>query len=348
MSRLHGYTAAALMVCAVSVPQLRAEPHDATLAVVMTNDPDTNQIQVYDTSTRALVQTLSTHGKGGASGNARGVKQLNGDLFAAVNNGSNSVAVYRRNGRGLAFDRLVTTTSAPVSIDFANDHMYVAGVTTVDSFQIRGNQVTWLDGTTSLQLAGGATPPVGSTAQVGALTSKRLLVTLKADPDPGTVDLVALHDGAIAGSAPVPIAAPAASLTPFGFSVYRDGSAVITLAHSNQDGLFRDGAFTSVIAAGQNAPCWTTRYGKYVFTANAASGTVSRVVGTGEHVFVDSAIAATIATGGPADLDASNGVLGVIDHSDGQSHLTLFTINAFGELAALGTPVTLGVANANG
>jgi hypothetical protein len=38
----------------------------------------------------------------------------------------------------------------------------------------------------------------------------------------------------------------------------------------------------------------------------------------------------------------------VIDHVAGQSHLSLWTYNKFGELAPSGTPITLGVANANG
>ena len=49
---------------------------------------------------------------------------------------------------------------------------------------------------------------------------------------------------------PTAVSAPDGTLTPFGFSVYPDGTAVITLAHSNQDGLFRDGAFAAVIEAG--------------------------------------------------------------------------------------------------
>ena len=110
-----------------------------------------------------------------------------------------------------------------------------------------------MDGTTWLELAGGGVPPVGSTAQVGVINERRLLVTLKTDPDPGTVDIVSAprwrrdrrgaHGRVRAGS----------TLTPFGFSVYPDGTAVITLAHSSQDGLFRNGAFTSVIDAGQTA-----------------------------------------------------------------------------------------------
>jgi hypothetical protein len=234
-------------------------------------------------------------------------------------------------------------------VDFGNDHMYVAGATTVDSFALRGNTVDWLDGTSGLELAGGGAPPSGSTAQVGVINGKQLLVTLKADPDPGTVDLVSLDNGRVTGAAPTSVSAPQGTLTPFGFAVYRDGTAVITLAHSSQDGLFRNGAFTSVVDAGQAADCWATRVGKYVFTANTGSKTISRLIGTGSHVFVDTQVAAAIATGGaPADIDADAGVLGVIDHGAGQSHLSLFSYNEFGELTAQGTPITVGVADANG
>ena len=280
----------------------------------------------------------------------RGVSgSTDGALVAAVNNGSNTVAVFRRDGDRLAFDKVVSTTSAPLSVDFGNGHMYVAGATTIDSFVLRGNSVEWLDGTSGLELAGGGVPPGGSTAQVGVINDRQLLVTLKADPDPGTVDLVTLDRGRVTGAAPTAVSAPQGSLAPFGFAVYRDGTAVITLAHSNQDGLFRNGAFASVVDAGQAADCWMTRVGKYVFTANTGSKTISRLVGTGSHVFVDSPVAATIATGGaPADIDADAGVLGVIDHGAGQSHLSLFTYNAFGELTAQGAPITVGVADANG
>jgi hypothetical protein len=340
----------ALLLLFAATSSLRADQREHTLVVTMTNDPVANQIKVYDGETHVLLQTLSTHGKGGAAGNARGVKQLDGDLVAAVNNGSNSVALFRRDGLGLRFERVVSTTSAPVSVDFGNDHMYVAGATTIDSFAMHRTSVQWLDGTAGLALAGGPTPPVGSTAQVGVIDERQVIVTLKADPDPGTVDVVALRNGAIIGTAPTAVSAPSGSLAPFGFSVYRDGSALITLAHSAQDGLFRNGAFASVAgSAGQLGPCWTTRVGKYVFTANTASGTISRLIGTGSHVFVDDAVAAMVTTGGnPLDIDADAGVLALIDHGAGQSHLSLFTYNRFGELTASGTPITVGVANANG
>src|SRR5262245_769532 len=340
----------AAVVCfavAAGAARIHASGHDRTLVVTMTNDPERNQIKVYDADRRVLLQTLSTHGKGGVGGNARGVKQLDGTLLAVVNNGSNTVALFRRDGDRMRFDKVVSTSSAPVSVDFGNEHLYVAGATTVDSFVLHEDSVGWLDGTVDLTLAGGGLPPVGSTAQVGVTTERQLLVTLKTDPEPGTVDIVSLDRGGLTGT-PTAGSAPPGTLTPFGFATYRDGTALITLAHSNHDALFRDGSFASVVAAGQAASCWMTRVGKYVFVANTGSRTISRLVGTGSHVFVDTTIAANVPTGSPADIDAAAGVLGVIDHADGQSHLSLFSFNQFGELTATGAPITVGVADANG
>jgi hypothetical protein len=343
------FGAASLLMLAAHGVTVTADQRGPTLVVTMTNDATSNAVQVYDAATHALLQTLPTQGQGGVGGNARGVKQYTGELVAAVNNGSGTVAVYRRQSDGLKFEKVVTTSSAPVSVDFGNGHMYVAGATTVDSFVINGGDVGALDGTASLQLAGGGLPPDGSTAQVGVLDDRHLLVTLKTDPDPGTVDIVALEGGAVSGAIPTAVSAPAGTLTPFGFSVYPDGTALITLAHSNQDGLFRNGAFTAVIAADQAAPCWSTRVGKYVFTANTGSKTISRLIATGNNIFVDALVAANVTAGGnPSDIDADRGVLGVLDRAAGQSHLSLFTYNAFGELTASGTPITLGVPGANG
>ena len=349
MSKFRYLCSAAVALAFVAGPSaLHAEHRDRTLVVTMTNDSIDNRITVYDADTHALLQTLSTHGQGGAGGNARGVKQHDGDLVAAVNNGSNNVALFKRVGDILRFDKVVSTTSPPVSVDFGNDHMYVAGTTTVDSFAMQHDSVQWLDGTTDLELAGGGAPPNGSTAQVGVINGKQLLVTLKTDPDPGTLDIVALHDGRVTGAVPTAISAPQGTLAPFGFAVYRDGTALITLAHSNQVGLFRDGAFASVVDAGQAADCWMTAVGKYAFTANTGSRTLSRLIGSGSNVFVDSLVAAHIAGGAPADIDADAGFLGVIDHGAGQSHLSLFRYNTFGELTTDGTPITVGVPDANG
>jgi hypothetical protein len=234
-----------------------------------------------------------------------------------------------------------------VSVDFGNGHMYVAGATTVDSFVLHDNNVAWRDGTTWLEVAGGGPPPDGSTAQVAVLGRRQLLVTLKA-PAPGTVDVVPLDDGAVTGAAPMAVPAPDGSQTPFGFDVYRDGTAVITLANSNQNALFRDGAFVSAATAGQQAPCWAVTVGKYVFVTNTGSRSITRLVGTGRNVFVDAAVAARTPGGGPTDSDADDGIVGVMDHGGGDSHLSFFSYNEFGELAPHGGPIATGLPNANG
>jgi hypothetical protein len=46
------------------------------------------------------------------------------------------------------------------------------------------------------------------TAQVGVISDEQRLVTLKADTDPGTVDVIALDHGRIAGSAATAVSAP--------------------------------------------------------------------------------------------------------------------------------------------
>src|SRR4029079_16341123 len=112
---------------------------------------------------------------------------------------------------------------------------------------------------------------------------------------------------AVTGTLSQVVSAPAGTLTPFGFAVYPDATAVITLAHSNHDGLFRNGSFVAVIAAGQAAPCWIARAGKYAFTANTGSKTITRLVATGNNVFVDALVAASVTAGGaPSDIDAEN------------------------------------------
>jgi hypothetical protein len=292
------------------------------------------------------LQTLSTNGKGGVTGNNRGVRQYQDQLFAAVNYGSGTVAVFQRAGDQLTFEQTVVTTSPPVSLEFANGHMYVAGDTTVDSFILQGSHIGGLDGTARLVLAGGGVPIGGDTAQVAAAGGNTLLVSIKTDPIPGTMDVVPLNSNGAVSGMPVGVSAPPGTLTPFGFSVYPDGSAVVTLAHSNQFGLFRNNSFIDVVAAGQMADCWTTRVGKYVFAVNTGSHTISRVLGTGSNIFVDSAVATTITTGAPTDADSTGGYFGVIDHTTGAgaaSHLTLFTYDELGELSPIGSALNLGV-----
>ena len=74
-------SAAALLAFTAGVANAQAGHQPVTLAVTMTNDPASNEIKVYDVGTHALLQTLPTFGKGGVGGNARGVRQFDGEVF---------------------------------------------------------------------------------------------------------------------------------------------------------------------------------------------------------------------------------------------------------------------------
>ena len=334
---------------AITISLLAQNAVAQELVVTMTNDPGANAIQVYDGESHALLHTLSTHGKGGVAGNSRGLRQFENRLLAAVNNGSGSVALFTRIGRDLVYQRSVTASSAPVSAAFGNGHLYVAGATTVDSFAMFGDLVLERDGTATLALAEGTVPPAGSTAQVGALPGQ-VLVTLKSDPSPGTVDVISLDShGAISGKAKA-VAAPTRSLTPFGFETLDGETAFITLAHSGQVGLFRDGEWVDVINSGDQAgPCWTTTVGEYILIVNAGSQTVSREISTGQNIFIDAAVAASVTTGGtPTDTDENDGKMAVLDHTSSAAHLSFFDVDALGNLTADGLPIDLQAPAANG
>ena len=79
MSRLPViFAVSSLFMLGAQGVSVKAESHGATLAITMTNDSVSNAIQVYDTATRALLQTLPTQGQGGVGGNARGIRQCGG------------------------------------------------------------------------------------------------------------------------------------------------------------------------------------------------------------------------------------------------------------------------------
>jgi hypothetical protein len=222
--------------------------------------------------------------------------------------------------------------------------MYVAGYTTVDSFLLDNFEK---DGTAFLLLADGSSPAPGNTAQV-SVADNNLIITLKTDPTPGTVDVIRLRkDGSVSHSVKA-IAAPPNTLTPFGFHVAEDGTALITLAHSNNIGLFKNNAFVDVISISQNAPCWSTGIGKYIFSINTSSKTITRYLTSGQQIFVDAIVAASITSGNPTDADQNSGYLVVLVHSATTSYLNFFQVDNFGDLTSNENSIDIEDINANG
>jgi len=213
------FTLSVLLIGASATVNAASNPN---VLVVTTSNTAQNQLLVYDTSDN-LVQTLSARGQGGVSGNSGGVA-AHGNVVAAVNFGSKSVAVFERADKGLQFAQLISTASSPVSVAFGHDHLYILGTTKVESHRLYGSYVIGNpDGVAPLLLAD------GSAAQVGVLTNQ-VIITEKNNVIE-TVNL--LEDGSVSGIASLVQNIPQNVNAPFGL-VTRGNNAYVTIAHADE------------------------------------------------------------------------------------------------------------------
>jgi hypothetical protein len=334
-------TASVLSVCVLLLgasSTIRADRDDRTVIVTSSNAA-ANQLLVFDTE-GALIQTVSTQGQGGVGGNAGGIATL-GSTVAVVNFGSQSVTIFDRGPQGFRVGQLVPTLSSPVSVAFGHDHLYVLGTTTVESHRLHESAVDpGADGVVAL-LRGD-----GSSAQVGVV-GDQLVISEKS----GVIEVVDLREGAVVGS-PAGVDIPVGSDTPFGL-VTRGSNGYVTIAHSDEISLIKNGRLVALAATGsgfpngpgQQAPCWITLVGPYLFTSDSPSHTISRLIASGGRILLDVPIAAHT-TGAPIDIVADGDLLAVIeDNGHGQSHLTQFRIDDNDNLVQVVTSAIAASAN---
>lgn len=318
--------------------RIQAEPADRALVVTSSN-AQVNQLLVYD-RTGMLIEAVATQGQGGVSNNAGGIAAQNGTV-AVVNFGSQSVSILDLGDAGFSVRAVVSTVSRPVSVAFGKDHLYVLGTTTVESHRIEGSTIDAnVDGVATLARAD------GSSAQVGVV-GNQLVISEKS----GAIEVVDLQEGAVAGTA-AEVAIPAGSDTPFGL-VTRGSNGYVTIAHSDEIALIKEGQLIALAATGsdfpngpgQQAPCWITLVGPYLFTSNSPSHTISRLAATGNSIVLDAPVVAGT-SGAPIDITAQGNLLAVVEINGGdQSHLTQFSIGADGGLTPTATTAISGSAN---
>jgi hypothetical protein len=305
---------------------------EKTLVVTASNATQ-NQLLVY-TADGKLVQTISTHGQGGASGNAGGI-EVKDDLLAVVNFGSRSVSLFKRGDEGFYLKELVYTASSPLSVAFGHDHLYVLGTTTIESHRMFGSDASYgPDGVATLLKAD------GSSAQVGVLP-KHLVITEKSN----TIETVGLtDDGAVTGLPKLAMNIPTNVNAPFGL-VTRGNDAYVTIAHANEISLVRKGDVLTVTGSGtQMAPCWVALEGPFLFSSNSPSMTISRYAVYGQKIVQDAAVVATL-NGDPTDIAYADKMIAVIDGSGTVTHLSIFTVDEDGNLTLVKANTITGAAN---
>jgi hypothetical protein len=324
------------------VPILHADRgDDETVVVTSSNLATANALLVYNDN-GALVQTVATQGKGGVGGNAGGIATRDG-VVAVVNFGSQSVSLLTRGGRGFAVRQVLSTISPPVSVAFGHDHLYILGTTTVESHRMHEAFAEHgADGVATLVAAD------GSAAQVG-VSADQLVVTEKS----GIVEVVNLQHGGVVEGPAVSVPLPAdVRDTPLGLTT-RGDRAYVTIAHSDVISLVRDGQIVTMTATGsgfpngpgQQAPCWLSLAGPFLFSSNSPSHTISRLIAVGRSVLIDQPVAAPT-NGAPTDIASTRRQLAVIESDSAtQAHITFFRLNEDGDLTRVASTAIASAAN---
>ena len=333
---------------------------------VQTDNPAGNQIVAYRRGPDGALAQAGVYDTGGLGGVLAGSVadhlasqgSLTYDprhaLLYAVNAGSDTVSVFSVDGDRLHLRQTVASGgSFPVSIAVSGDVVYVLNA--LDGGSVQGYLVAdrylapmaaW---NRPLHLDPNAAPQFTHTpGQVGfSADGKQLLVTTKANTN--AVDVFALDRSGAPSAAPVVNTLPGA--VPFSFVKHGRDQILLTEAGPNAVATFtvRHGgtiAQTASALTGQNATCWDTAVGEFLYASNAGSSTVSSFR-IGPHGDL-TAIGTTPTDPGTVDSAASEdgrflyvqtGVNGVVDE---------FRINRDGSLTAIGSQTVPGAVGGEG
>lgn len=282
------------------------------------NSPEGNEVLTFYRAPDGTLypkEPVSTGGlgTGGGLGN-QGALTFNGDrsLLLVVNAGSDDISVMGTEGWPELLHRVPSRGTRPISVAVRGSLVYVlngGGEENVAGFRLsRKGRLTPIPGAVyPLSEA-----QVGS-AQVGFSPDGRSLVVTEKATNRILVFPV-LRNGRL-GEVRVE---QSAGQTPFGFAFNRQGTLVVSEAFGGAPGASVLSSYgiqggdlveiTPLAATTQTAACWVviTRNGRFAYTTNTASGTISSfsVSSSGELQLLE-AVAAGMPGNGPIDMALS-------------------------------------------
>jgi hypothetical protein len=336
-----------LLLTGVSAAAAEGE-HGDTLVLTSSNDPNANQLVVFKlnsagTPSLSFVTTLPTGGKGGAGGNAGSV-QFRDYAGAVVNYGSNTLSRMVRDDGSIRIEATIPLSSncvQPVSIAITDRHALVVGSNCVESHSWPSGNA---DGIT-------VTLPDNSAAQIVSGRSWAA-VTLKS----GSVLALGLSgSGALNGSSSTVTLPANANNTPLGAAFWGDLLG-FTPAHSPDSFALVDkvGDVSPILgpqpAFPTNAPCWVVKGpGNIWYTGNSPGHAISIFFTDGQSgTFYKSVPVAGV----PTDVSVSRDgkwLAVIFTASDGSGgRISVFSIDAFGDLSLAATSDPVGIASFNG
>lgn len=336
--------ALAAAAAAFAVPVASAAGSGGGAVFTLTNSPSGNAVAVFtrqSDGSLAQTATYSTGGLGtGANLGSQGALALsdNGKRLFAVNAGSNSISELAVKGDELS---LVTTFDSggvtPIGVAVSKNLLYVlnAGSASITGFKVDGvGRVEAIDGSTQPLL--GTNP-----AQVAFSPSGDVLVVT--EKGSSTIDTFAVDRQ---GRAQAGVSSPSAGATPFGFAFDSLGRAFVSEAAGSASSYSVDAAgahvITAAAATNQAAPCWVvvTPDGRYAYTANAGSATISgfAIAGNGSLSLLDPSGATASLGAGAHPLDEAISPDGATFYVlvDGRHTVAAYHVGADGSLSFLG------------
>jgi len=373
LSRLVPAAAAALAVAAFAAPAASASTADrqsfpgAVNAVfVQTDNSAGNAVAAYHRApdgTLTLTGTYPTGGAGGilagsvvdhlASQGSLSYDRLHGLLYA-VNAGSDTVSVFAAFGDRLALRQVVSSGGTfPVSVTVHGNYVYVLnalGGGSVFGYRVSGGRLSPIPGSLrALGLDPAATPQFTNTPGQVAFTpdGSALIVTTKANGN--DVDVFSVLGGGLLSASPVVNSEPGA--VPFAVSFDPLGHVLIAEAGPNAFATFAlssGGVLTPLDAAltGQAATCWVARAGRFFYTSNAGSASVSGY--TVDHAGQLSALGNTPTDGGTVDAAASAGGRFLYVQAGAAGIVDEYAVGVGGSLAEIGSVTVAGASGGEG
>lgn len=338
----------------------------------MTNATEGNEIVVYERFKNGTITRLNnrekTRGLGqGVDTDTQGPLRLSADnrFLYAVNPGSDNISVFEVNGTRLRFLQIIEAGDQPLSLTICGNLLYsldgsVAG-NGIRGFRIAADgTLTELPDSFRMLSSPIAVPgdiefsPDGRTILVTHKTTNVLLAPQNA--------IDAFTIGADGYASPMPIRNASFGLRPFSLAFRNDGKLVAVESFNAAPNLsaassyqLNAGGTISVISGsipnGQTDVCWVliTNDGRYVYTANFGSGTISSysLSPSGSLALLNGVAASFGAMSQPVDIDLSADGRYLYQLLRGTGAVAAFRIEADGRLTSLGI-VTGGLPVNNG
>jgi DNA-binding beta-propeller fold protein YncE len=293
----------------------------------------------------ALLARVPTQGQGtGAGLGSQGAVTLSTDgrFVFVVNAASNTVSAFSIRGNGVALVSVVDSGGlAPTSVTEYGGIVYVlnaGGAGNVAGFRnTRGTLEPIAGSVRGLSAAGGTAP-----AQVGFGADGDVLVVTERNTN--RITSFSMRRDGTPGRAAV---TPSAGATPFGFAFDRRDHLIVSEAPgsaASSYGFVERSAVPWTISASvpntQAAACWVavTPNGRYAYTANAGSSTISsyRIARSGKLELASAVAASTGANAGALDLAVAPDGRRLFVLASRSLQVVSFTVDHDGSLTPLG------------